>query len=403
MKTFTLLAILLLLFSCKPKMPEIYQWRGELRDGVYPDTGLLAEWPGEGPELLWTVEGIGNGYGSPVVTTDRIFVNGETDSIGYLSAFDLDGNQLWKSSYGPEYTISFQGARSTPTWYDGLLYVCSGEGRVACYNEEDGTEVWHLGMISDLHGSMNRFGYAQSLLVDGDRVYCQPGGADTNMVALNRFDGSLNWFSRGKGEISAYCSPVILNHNGNRILLTYSEHNLLAFDPEDGRLRWAVEQDTFCDIHANTPLYIDGYIYSTTGCGNMTEKLGLSLTGDTVRQVWRNRNIDNYMGAVRSDEHYLIGSGARRKYLKRVDMESGVCTDSLSVGNGNIIEADRMLYFYNEKGMVYLIGMGPDSLSVAGSFKVTKGSKEHFSHPVIAHGNLYLRHGDALMAYRLTK
>ncbi len=403
MEKLPILVVFLFLFACTGKNAEVYQWRGDLRDGSYPDTGLMESWPAEGPELLWSVEGVGNGYGSPIITRDRIFVNGEVDSTGYVKAYDLDGKLLWESSYGPEYTISFQGSRSTPTYYDGKLFVCSGEGRITCFDARDGKEEWHTEMMGDLHGRMNRFGYAQSLLVDDGSVYCQPGGPDTNMVALDRHDGSLKWFNSGAGEISAYCSPVIIGHNGNRILLTFSEHSLLAFNPDMGELLWCVEQDTFCDIHGNTPLYTDGYIYTTSGCGNMTEKLELSEDGRSVKQVWRNRNLDNYMGGVRTKDGYLIGSGARKKFLKRVSMEDGTCTDSLATGNGNIIEADGRFYFYSDRGDLHLVVMQPDSLIDVSSFRVRNGTKEHFSHPVIAHGNLYLRHGDALMAYNLKK
>jgi len=403
MKRIIFLFALFLLFSCKPRQAEIYQWSGPDRDGFFPETGLLQTWPAEGPELLWSVDSIGNGYGSPIITADRIFIMGERDSSGYLTALDLDGNFIWQKYYGPEYTISFQGSRSTPTWYEGKLYICSGEGRITCLDAEEGEVEWQKEMIGDLHGRMNRFGYSQSLLVDEEYVYCQPGGADTNMLALNKTDGSPVWYSKGEGEISAYCSPRIIVHNGNRILLTYSEHHLLAFNPGSGELLWSVEQDTACDIHANTPLYLDGYIYSTTGCGNMTEKLELSADGRSVTKVWRNYSLDNYMGGVRLTEQSLIGAGERKRFLKRVNMESGTCTDSLAIGNGNIIEADSLFFYYSVRGEMHLVKAWPDSLQDVSSFKINLGTKEHFSHPVIAHANLYLRHGNVLMAYKLVK
>ncbi|MFZ5940154.1 MAG: PQQ-binding-like beta-propeller repeat protein [Bacteroidota bacterium] len=399
MKKLALLIIPLLLVSCKSKKQEIFEWRGDDRSGIFSETGLMKQWPEDGPELLWTAEGVGNGYGSPLVTSDRIFINGETDSTGYLVAFDPEGKLLWKSSYGPEYTVSFQGSRSTPTYVDGKLYVCSGEGRITCFNAADGSELWHREMIGDLHGTMNRFGYSQSLLVDDRFVYCQPGGADTNMVALDRNDGTLFWFNAGKGEISAYCSPRIIDHNGQKLLLTFSEHHLLAFDPAIGELLWSVEQDTTCDIHGNTPIYYNGCVYSSSGCGSMTLKLELSDDGRAVKQIWRNDNLDNTLGGVLTVGNSLIGTGHRKRFLKRVDMESGICTDSVNTGRGCMIAADGMLYLYNEQGLVQLISVSTDSLSVVSSFKITLGENEHFAHPAIGQGKLFIRHGDVLMAY----
>lgn len=40
-------------------------WRGAVRDGKSPDTGLVKEWPKDGPELLWTFENAGKGYSCP--------------------------------------------------------------------------------------------------------------------------------------------------------------------------------------------------------------------------------------------------------------------------------------------------------------------------------------------------
>ena len=75
------------------------QWRGDERDGKYKDKNLLKSWPADGPALLTTLEGLGIGYSSPAVTEDRIYITGTEDKTGYLFAFDLSGNQLWKKAY----------------------------------------------------------------------------------------------------------------------------------------------------------------------------------------------------------------------------------------------------------------------------------------------------------------
>ena len=77
------------------------QWRGPDRDGIYPGKNLLKLWPESGPKLLWMSEVIGNGYGSAAVTGDKLFINGEIDSVSYVFAFGLDGKLIWKSPNGP--------------------------------------------------------------------------------------------------------------------------------------------------------------------------------------------------------------------------------------------------------------------------------------------------------------
>ena len=57
--------------------PDWPQWRGPKRDGVCTETGLLPAWPEGGPKRLWTVSGLGNGYSSPIVVGDTIYVTGD--------------------------------------------------------------------------------------------------------------------------------------------------------------------------------------------------------------------------------------------------------------------------------------------------------------------------------------
>jgi len=70
---------------------------------------------------------------------------------------------------------------------------------------------------------------------------------------------------------------------------------------------------------------------------------------------------------------------------------------------GSTIAADGMLYVYTEKGVVNLVNPKPEGMQIVSSFKVTKGTKEYFTHPVIHNGVLYIRHGEALMAYSIRK
>jgi outer membrane protein assembly factor BamB len=159
--------------------------------------------------------------------------------------------------------------------------------------------------------------------------------------------------------------------------------------------------DTVSSIHGNTPLFDGEYIYYVAGHGNRAVKLKLSPGGKSVSEVWRNRDFDNYIGGVIRNGDYLIATGARKPLLKCLDMQSGVITDSLKIGTGSVIFADGMVYLYNQKGMVYLVKEDGGKLTEVSSFKVTQGTKEHFAHPFISNGILYLRHGKTLLAYSL--
>jgi outer membrane protein assembly factor BamB len=394
------LSVLLLAVACTSQ-PEIAQWRGPNRDGHYPGNGLLKQWPVGGLQLLWANDSIGDGYGSPVVTNDGLFVTGAIDSTAYLFSFDLNGNLRWKVAYGSEWKQGFPGSRSAPTVVGELIYVSSGKGDIVCLERRDGKIVWSVNMFTGLHGKNTIFGYSEGLLVKDQMIYCTPGGTDTNVVALNRFSGELVWNCRGVGQLSAFCSPKIIQRGKHNILLTFSEQSMLGIDADNGRLLFTHKQDTVGNVHSNAPIFENGFLYYVAGDGNRTVKLKLADDGESITEVWRSLPFDNIMGGVVQIDERLIATGHRKLELMSLDMQKGIVTARLPIGRGSTIYADGMIYLYDEKGSVHLVDPANNSLNEVSKFKITRGTKEHFAHPVIANGKLIIRHGKSLMVYNI--
>lgn len=403
MKYLPIILISLFLFSFGPKPEPVSQWRGPNRSGVYNESGLLKEWPANGPKMLWSVDSTGRGYGSPVLTDDMLYINGEIDSTSYLFAYNLSGKLIWKKAYGQEWVKNFPGCRSTPTVVGDLIYDCSGKGDIACLDKKTGDIKWSLNMVSDLLGINNMFGYSQSLLVNGDLVYCQPGSPENNVVALNRFTGQKVWSQKALGQLEAYNSPIVVKRGTRDLLLTFSEMAFLGLDGQSGELLFTHQMDTAGNLHGNIPVLDGNDLIYTEGDGNRTVKLTLSDDGGSIKEDWRNPWFDNIMGGVVLLGGKIYGTAHRQMYLKALDMKSGLVTDSLKMFRGSTIAADGMLYVYTEKGEMNLIDPKPEGMQVVSSFKITKGNKEFFTHPVIHKGVLYVRHGTALMAYDIKK
>ncbi|MBI5217751.1 MAG: PQQ-like beta-propeller repeat protein [Bacteroidia bacterium] len=396
--------------SCKninKQSPNTAQWRGAERSGVYEEKGLLKNWPAEGPKLLWSIDSIiGNGYGSPVITEDCIYIMGEVDSTGYLFAFDLLGKLKWKSNYGKEWSRPFPGSRCTPTVNDNLIYICSAYGRVVCF-DMTGKQKWAVDIINDLHGRNNHFGISESVLVDEKNVYCMPGGRDTNVVALEKLTGKIQWVSKGMGEPPSYCSPIIISLSERSILVTFSMQKLLGIDIKDGTLLWSDDQGKEGDTQGNTPLYENyygnHYIYYVEADGKGAVKLKLSKDGSRITTLWRNKDFGNAFGGFIKVNDFIYASAYPRKIWQSLDARSGQIVDSVKFNRGTTIFADSMLYCYNEKGEMGLMKPEPKKLQIICKFKVNKGTKDHFAHPVIHNGVLYIRHGKCMMAYDIKK
>ncbi len=434
MRTIKVIGLLAFCFSLFAEVhgQQVYQWRGPNREGIYPEKDLLKSWPASGPQLLWSVDMLGTGYSSPVIAGDKLYINGEINKVSHLFVFDLSGKLLWKYANGPEfygegYSANFPGARSAPTIYDGLVYISSGMGRMACLDANSGAEKWAVNM-SDLGGQINMFGYSESLLVDETKVYCYPGGKDANIMALDRMTGKPVWTSKALGDPVSFCSPMMIKlperteirkirnietgaledklakHPELNILVTLSHGFLQGVDAKTGELLWSHKEDSVKleGEHCNTPIYADGFIYSISGDdkGNGAYKLQLMPDGKSIKEVWRNNKVLNALGGFVKIENRIYTSSKDNK-LKVLDTETGQITESLSGMKGNLIAADNLLFFYADNGYINLIkGIG-SKLEVAGKFKITKGEKEHFSHPVIANGTMYVRHGNTLMAYQV--
>ncbi len=379
------------------------QWRGSNRDGVYSNETLLKTWPASGPKLLWSYDGLGDGHSSAAVTSDRVYMTGMTEGKGYLFAFDMTGKLLWKSHYGPEWDDGHDGSRTTPTVVGNRIYIMSAEGLCVCFDTK-GKKVWHVYLIKDFKARNLRWGMTESLLVDGDRVFCTPGGPDVMMVVLDRHTGKVIRKIKGNGEKSAYCSPVIVKHGKLRLLLTMTGRSLVGLDADTGAYLWSVPHITKYDINPNTPLYHKGFIYTVSGYGSGGQMFKLSPDGKKATLVWADKTLDSQMGSAMLVDGYIYGSGHRNKGWHCLDWKTGkVKFTAKEVGNkGNIIFSDGLLYLYGEKGDVALVKPNPGKLDIVSSFAIDKGSGPHWSHPVVKKGRLYLRHGEVLMVYDIS-
>jgi len=413
MKHLKLLIIIATIFieSVPLYAQKINQWRNIQRQGIYYESGLLEKWPAGGPNLLWTTEIIGQGYAAPVLTENLLLINGEIDTTSYVFAFDKTGKLIWKSAngkefYGIDFSANYPGARSTPTVVDDLVYAMSGRGRLACFELNSGKEKWNIDLVAQFGGIENYFGYSESPLVAGDTLFCTPGGPIHNMVALNRFTGKTIWTSSAMGDTTAFCSPIIVELPKKKVLVNITRNNIIGLDAATGNLLWNQHLAAFRydGEHSNTPIYTNGYLYYTTADenGNGTVCLKISDDGKSISEIWRNKDIGNAFGGfvVIKDQLFLTTND---KKLVCMDSKTGQIISTLKPNKGGLIWADNRFYCYNESGDMKLISFENNQFTEQGKFKITKGTKEHFSHPVIRDGILYIRHGKALMAYNIQK
>lgn len=400
---FALIAALIVITNAISQ--DLVQWRGTERSGIYKEAGLLKEWPASGPTLKWSFDGLGVGFSSVTVADDKIYTTGVKDSTGYLFAFSSDGKLLWKKEYGKDWTNSYPGSRTTPVFYKDNLYMLSGVGNALCINAKTGDVIWNINMVERFGARNITWGFVEAPAIIDNKVFFTPGGKTDVVVALNATTGETMWKSAATSEKSAYCSPLLIEHKGNKILVTSLEGNLVGLDVTNGALLWKVPQQSNYSIHPNTPLYKDGYIYSLTGYKVGGVMLKLSDDGKSVTELWKNTSLDCQMGGAVWIDDKIVASGHQNdRSWQCLDAHTGnVFFKSNAIGKGVVIFADGLYYCYAESGEMGIMELNNDGFKLKSKFRILMGTEQHWAHPVIDKGVLYIRHGNTLMAYVVKK
>ena len=389
------------------------QWRGENRNGEYHETGLLKEWSAGSPQLLWKYEGLGEGFTSAAIAGGKVYVTGVTDDKLTLYVFDLKGQLLAKKEVGKEWTKNHAGTRCSVNINDGKLYIGNSLGQLFCLDETTLHEIWKKDGIAEFGGRNIMFGMTENPLIAGDKIFMTPGGKKHGVVALDKNTGALIWSSPGVGTPSSYSSPQYIGDQSVPLVVTYlsgdeqsgrvHDNTIMALNANTGEMLWQHKERSGNDITPNTPLYHNGMILSVTGYGGGAWLYRLKDGGKGADLVWHNKEMDNQMGGVVKIGDYVYAGGHNNNYWFCVDWKTGKTMYKVrDIGRSSTITADGMLYVYSERdGTMNLVKPNPDKFELASSFKVTMGTGPHWAHPVINDGVLYLRHGDALMVYKI--
>jgi len=373
-------------------------WRGADRTGVSQEKGVLQEWPSGGPQQVWKATGIGEGYSTPSVADGKIFVIGAKGKEEFVFALNAeDGSELWKQKLGGKAQVGYEGSRSTPTVDGNLLYALSSGGDLACMGT-DGKMKWTKNLGKDFGGSYGGWGYAESPLVDGDRVVVTPGGKRATMVGLNKKTGKQVWKSEiPSGGSAAYSSILPIQVGPAKQYVTFLSRALVGVDAKTGKLAWTYEKSANGTANASTAVARDGLVFSASGygTGGGAVKAGLK---DAEEEYFVNQFQSHHGGFV------LIGDyvyGTNNSELLCMEFKTGkIVWENRCVGKGSITAVGDLLIVRSEQGPVALVRATPDGYKELGKFRQPERSgQQAWPYPVVANGLLLLRDQDILLAY----
>jgi hypothetical protein len=383
------------------------QWRGPGRDGVSTEKDLLKSWPADGPPLAWKATGIGAGYSGVSVVNGRVYTMGDGPDASYIYALDAEqGRILWAAKLGPTGGGGgYPGPRCTPSVNDGSIYALGQHGDLLCVEAATGKEIWRKNLVKDFEGvMMSDWGYAESPLVDADRVICTPGGPKGALIALNRKTGALLWRSREFTDPAAYASIVPVKISGVSQYVQLTGESVVGVNADNGGVLWRTARKGETAV-IPTPVCRDHEIYVTSAYGAGCHMFRITTNSDTfsAEPVYASKAMANHHGGVILVGDYLYGHSEGKGWICQ-EFKTGtmVWNERTKLRKGSIAYADGHFYLRSEsgKGTVALIEATPKGYIETGRFDQPDRSElNSWPPPVIAGARLYLRDQDLLLAY----
>jgi outer membrane protein assembly factor BamB len=406
MKPKTILSLLVLLALSPRALAAEAEWpffHGPNRDNISTDTGLLKSWPKGGPKLLWKFAPCGRGHSSVSVAGGRIFTVGDFAGQEKLITLDMTGTRLWQADNGDKWRGQIPGARTTPTYSDGAVYQLNPNGRLASFDAKTGKELWAKDLKQIYDVKISRWALAENVAIEGDTLLVAPGGTKGRIVALDKKTGEQIWAHTELKQNAAYCSPLLVTHEGVRQLITLMQKSVVGIDVKTGTLLWQHPHVTRFDQNVTMPIYHDGHVYVSTGHGAGGRVLKIQPGGKSVKQVWEGKDLDNCHGGVILIGGHLYGSGCRlfKRGLVCAEFLTGKAKwNHRGVGKVSVTFADGLLYCVTDKGKMSLVQATPAAAKIVSQFQIPRKNKRScYAHPVVTGGRLYVRQDEELFVY----
>lgn len=395
------------------------QFRGPQRNGASLETGLLQEWPKDGPKLIWQVKDIDEGYGTPAVIGQRLYLLSSKglDNEFVQAISSNDGKRIWSTTIGkvgnPNQVPPYPKARSTPTVDGAFLYAFGSDGDIACLKAAGGKTLWQKNVRKEFGGKPGIWAYAESPLIDGDAVVVTPGGSEATILKLNKKTGTILWKSAVPGgDAAGYSSLAVIEAAGRKQYVQFLEQGLVGVDAATGKFLWRYTGMVGTPANMCMPVVSGSYIYHANPRRVAAALLQIKQSQDQIaaEQVYLERGLPNDIGGQALAGNYLYGTNADGG-LMAVDFKMGkILWKAEGIGSGSILYADGRLYIHGENGVVALAEATPEAYREKGRFtppdppKHTGGAMEKaWTYPIVANGRLYIRDLGTLWCYDIAR
>ncbi|MEW6355824.1 MAG: PQQ-binding-like beta-propeller repeat protein [Planctomycetota bacterium] len=421
---FFLLALLLSNLAPADDWP---QWRGPGRDGVWKETGIIAQFDGTQIPVKWRVK-IGGGYSGPTVVDGRVYVTdlapNPNEEKERILCFDAEtGKSLWVHSYETTYTFQYpEGPRASVGVCDGRAYSLGGMARLVCLDAVTGSVVWDKDLKEVYRARIPTWGIAPAPAIEDDLIICQVGGSDgACIVALDRKTGEERWTALD--DHCSYSAPIVIEHAGRRILVCWTGDGVVGLNPKTGEVYWRhpFQSPRWADA-TGTPVLNEGRLFVSAFLqGSLM--LRLVPGKPDVEVMWHRRGrSEKETDALHSliptpilDGNYIYGVDSYGE-LRCLDARTGDrIWENLEIipnarwGTAHLIRNGDKVWMFNETGELLITRFTPKGVEVISRAQLIQPTGKQaqrkggvtWAHPAFANRHIYARSQSELVCARL--
>jgi outer membrane protein assembly factor BamB len=354
------------------------QFLGPTRDCVSPEHGLVEKWDDKGPPLLWE-KATGTGYCAPSIRGNRCVLFHREENQEIVSCLDArTGAVQWNYAYPSHFIDPYgynNGPRGAPLLMADRVFTFGAEGVLTCLELETGKLVWKLETADKWRIPEAFFGVGSSPVLEDGRLLVMIGGQpNSGMAALDPATGAVDfsyWFrSQATDSVNAM-SPVVVDDTVLISSAYYKTGSALLKIGDDLKSFTPVWRGLSLEIHWNTPVYHEGFLYAFSG---------------------RNE----------PDAHFRCVEFKTGKVTWDVDERwMGHSTPSPTYGRGSAILADGRLIVTGEAGFLGMYKLNPEKPEEICRCQVPQLQYPCWAGPALSRKRLYLRSEKALVCFNL--
>jgi outer membrane protein assembly factor BamB len=419
---FTWIFVIASVFCNAQDWPD---WRGINRDGTWTETGIVEKFEASKLTPVWTVS-IGSGYSGPTVSNGKVYVTDlkkePTQTEGILCFDEKTGEKLWEYRYNCKYNVGYPaGPRASVVIINGKAFSLGTMGNLFCLDANNGDVIWQKDLNMEYAIRMPTWGISATPLIVDNKIILQISGSNNAcVIALDKNTGMEIW--RNLDDIAAYSAPVLIEKNGKKTVVVWTEDSLSGLNAETGEVHWRFPWKVGSGMSIATPVLHENYIFvSCFYSGSMLIKLSDNYT--SAEKVWQRcgeseRKTDALHCVMNTPvimDDFIYGVDSYGE-LRCLELKTGNRVwENLSAvkkdrwANIHFVQNGNKTWMFNEHGELIISELSPNGFKELSRTKIIEPTKEQlprgvtWSHPAFANKHVFIRNDNKMVCVDLSK